>query len=398
MSFKTSSISHKVFEYFPSFNSKCLRRYEGQMELIGIPCGFGILTYPDGCRYEGRFKPCKKSDPSSEDVEIALFHAKRHGKGDFTWADGRKYCGDWAENSIHGVGIMSWPDGRIFSGSFCCNSPEKGTLEESSGNWNVRFDIKINLLQNQDLLEPDSRREMGRISPSLWTAIVNGSAESYAARGAMELCPADRVLIKTLHCAEKTFKRNERKVFEVEYGAGEQAGQEIFKAFSGDIDTFNVTQMQWAIVPKPASTDTAAATEVDVLQEMFRIAQHNLPGFKLTAAGSIQPDPLTARNFERHKLSFVAAGRLVGAALWHGKTFHIPFARFFCRRVLEMVKKERLKAYSTTFVARQSAESLRRHEELPLNGTFPSHFGAGFGCFGQPGTLYRKRKIIGPAI
>jgi hypothetical protein len=353
------------------------------MELIGVPCGAGVLTYPDGCCYEGTFEPCKKNDRTSEDVEVALFRAKRHGKGSFQWPDGKRFDGDWSENSIHGVGTMTWPDGRKFAGSFCCNSPEKGILEEPSGTWNVRFETKINLLQNQELPEPDSRREIGRIPTKLWTAITNSSADSYCVLGATTLCAADRARVKMLHTAEKSFKRSERVVFGVEYAVGLNAGQDILRAFSGDLDKTVITKMQWAIIPNPSIASNDGA---DQLQEMFRIAQHRMPGFKLTVAGSIQPDPLATRDFDQLRSSYVAAGRMVGAALWHGKTFQVPFARFFCRRVLDMVVKERLKAYSTDFMTRQSAESNRRHNENPFNGTFPSHFGCSLGCCGQPGT------------
>lgn len=300
------------------------RRYEGRMELAGIPNGAGVLTYSDGCIYEGDFKPHKDSDPASDDIEIILFRSKRHGKGTFKWADERRYDGDWAENRIHGVGVMTWPDGRKFSGSFCCSSPEKGTLEESSGTWNVRYDTTINLFENEDLSEPDSRREMGRITAKLWGAISNGAADSYRVLGASELCASDRALVKYLHTAEKVFTRDERKVFTIEYTVGEHAGQQILRAFSGNIDDAVITKMQWAVVPRPSSSDSTTGTDhEDLLQEMFRVAARRMPGFKLTTAGSIQPDPLATRNFDQLKSSFVAAGRMVGAALWHGKLLRL---------------------------------------------------------------------------
>ena len=33
-----------------------------------------------------------------------------HGKGEFCWADGRVYQGDYANDKKHGQGIYTWPD------------------------------------------------------------------------------------------------------------------------------------------------------------------------------------------------------------------------------------------------------------------------------------------------
>ena len=358
------------------------------MDRIGNPSGRGILTYPDGCRYEGNFKKNKPTDPATEAVEITLFGAKRHGTGTLTWADGSRYEGDWAENSIHGIGVMSWQDGRRFSGSFSCNSPEKGTLEEPSGSWNVTYEEEINLLKRQDLPEPKIRREIGRISVSLWAAITDNASESYGALKPSDLSFADRVLVKSLHTAEKSFKLNERVALSVVYQPGPGAAEQILRSFTGEAEISRATQIQWAIVPKPALVDVSAEiTGVDSVESMLRIAGRNLPGFRLTSAGSMQPDPLSISRIEDIKPSLVAAGRLVGAALWHGKTFEIPFARFFCRRVLEMVKKERLKAFSTESMNMQSSEILKYHTMFPLNGTFPMHLTSNSSCFGQPGTI-----------
>jgi hypothetical protein len=41
-----------------------------------------------------------------------------HGKGTFTWDDGRRYEGDYYNDKKHGRGKYSWPDGRVYEGSF----------------------------------------------------------------------------------------------------------------------------------------------------------------------------------------------------------------------------------------------------------------------------------------
>jgi hypothetical protein len=39
-----------------------------------------------------------------------------HGKGFFTWSDGRKYEGEYVENNKLGHGVFTYPDGRIYDG------------------------------------------------------------------------------------------------------------------------------------------------------------------------------------------------------------------------------------------------------------------------------------------
>ena len=41
-----------------------------------------------------------------------------HGKGKFSWADGRHYDGEYINDKKHGYGVFSWPDGRIYSGQW----------------------------------------------------------------------------------------------------------------------------------------------------------------------------------------------------------------------------------------------------------------------------------------
>ena len=39
-----------------------------------------------------------------------------HGKGTFTWPDGRKYEGDYKDDKKEGVGLFVWADGRKYNG------------------------------------------------------------------------------------------------------------------------------------------------------------------------------------------------------------------------------------------------------------------------------------------
>ena len=41
-----------------------------------------------------------------------------HGKGVFTWKDGRKYEGEYVNDLKNGKGIFTRPDGKIYDGSW----------------------------------------------------------------------------------------------------------------------------------------------------------------------------------------------------------------------------------------------------------------------------------------
>ena len=39
-----------------------------------------------------------------------------HGRGIFTWADGRRYDGEYVDDKKEGHGVFIWPDGRRYDG------------------------------------------------------------------------------------------------------------------------------------------------------------------------------------------------------------------------------------------------------------------------------------------
>ena len=41
-----------------------------------------------------------------------------HGFGFFTWADGKKYTGQYSEDKKHGSGTLEWADGRKYDGQW----------------------------------------------------------------------------------------------------------------------------------------------------------------------------------------------------------------------------------------------------------------------------------------
>ena len=41
-----------------------------------------------------------------------------HGKGIYTWPNGKKYVGAYVKDKKEGLGVYTWPDGREYSGSW----------------------------------------------------------------------------------------------------------------------------------------------------------------------------------------------------------------------------------------------------------------------------------------
>ena len=63
--------------------------------------GKGTFTWQDGRRYEGEYQ-----------------NDKMHGKGTFTWQDGKKYVGDWEDGKRDGQGVMLYKDGSKYVGDW----------------------------------------------------------------------------------------------------------------------------------------------------------------------------------------------------------------------------------------------------------------------------------------
>ena len=58
--------------------------------------GRGVYTWQDGRKYEGEY-----------------LHDKKHGYGYYVWADGRKYEGEWSHGKQHGKGKYILLDGSV---------------------------------------------------------------------------------------------------------------------------------------------------------------------------------------------------------------------------------------------------------------------------------------------
>jgi len=95
--------------------------------------GFGVLTWPDGRRYEGEFK-----------------NGMFDGHACMTWPDGRSYTGQYQANKKHGVGVFSWPDGRRYSGHW-----HQGRREGRGMYTNAKGEMRHGYWENDRPLEWD---------------------------------------------------------------------------------------------------------------------------------------------------------------------------------------------------------------------------------------------------
>jgi len=57
--------------------------------------GHGVMTWPNGSKYDGNWKG-----------------GKRHGRGVMTWPNGSKYDGNWKGGKRHGRGVEFDKDGK----------------------------------------------------------------------------------------------------------------------------------------------------------------------------------------------------------------------------------------------------------------------------------------------
>ena len=76
-----------------------------------------------------------------------------HGRGTYTWADGRKYEGEYLDDKKDGYGVYTWADGRKYQG-YWANGKQHGKGKyislDGSVKWGAWDDGK-----RKDWIEPE---------------------------------------------------------------------------------------------------------------------------------------------------------------------------------------------------------------------------------------------------
>ena len=113
-----------IYESFVQFNYESGNKYNGQVKNENTLHGKGTFTWSDGKKYVGDFKEGTNEGkgtfywPDGDKYVGDFKKGKSDGKGTYTWSDGKKYVGDFKENLRSGKGTMTWPDGKKYVGDF----------------------------------------------------------------------------------------------------------------------------------------------------------------------------------------------------------------------------------------------------------------------------------------
>ncbi|MDC0071013.1 hypothetical protein OAJ38_03500, partial [Rhodobiaceae bacterium] len=134
--------------------------------------GKGTYTYADGRKYDGEFKNDTVHGKGTctyagGDKYVGEFYRdNRNGIGTYTYADGRKYEGEWKEGTPNGIGTTTYPDGSVENGTwryglFTGMKPDKiKDQNESKAKKHMKSDkealtIEDELLKLKELYEKD---------------------------------------------------------------------------------------------------------------------------------------------------------------------------------------------------------------------------------------------------
>lgn len=104
-------------------------RYEVECRDGKVLLGKGVITWPDGRRYEGEVnfedeypKPHGQGVmtlPGGKRHEGGWREGELHGKGVVTLPDGKRYECEWHEGKLHGKVVVTLPDGQRYEVEFC---------------------------------------------------------------------------------------------------------------------------------------------------------------------------------------------------------------------------------------------------------------------------------------
>jgi len=84
--------------------------------------------------YKNKTNQSFNNSVQSSELELGLLSIQKsrlvkHGEGEFIWADGSTYSGEFFEDYVHGQGTYIFSDGKIYTGKWVRNSMEgKGEL------------------------------------------------------------------------------------------------------------------------------------------------------------------------------------------------------------------------------------------------------------------------------
>eukprot|EP00439_Symbiodinium_sp_Y106_P057587 s6843_g8.t1 len=85
--------------------------------------GSGICEWEEGSRYAGQWRAglisghgALTSDSGSRNYRGQWVHSKKHGRGVYTWPDGREHRGQYQLDTASGFGTFTWPDGKQYHG------------------------------------------------------------------------------------------------------------------------------------------------------------------------------------------------------------------------------------------------------------------------------------------
>ena len=96
------------------------RVYTGQRNGKGKIEGKGLMTWPNGDRYDGMWKK-----------------GMQDGEGTYYWANGLVYSGEWKKNYIKGHGTFRFPNGNVMEGDWTAMGTGTGSLVWPDG---TRYD------------------------------------------------------------------------------------------------------------------------------------------------------------------------------------------------------------------------------------------------------------------
>lgn len=113
--------------------------YKGQTNSRGEKEGKGEMTWMDGNFYEGFWKNNKADGKgrlvyANGEIYEGEFKADTaHGFGTFQHKNGIKYTGNWVNNHEEGEGQEDWPSGDVFKGTFKAGYKVKGEFKWADG-------------------------------------------------------------------------------------------------------------------------------------------------------------------------------------------------------------------------------------------------------------------------